>query len=174
MIKNILLAADLGVFTPCLLQHASELANQHSAKLIVVHAVEPLGTLGHALLNAYLKPETTRLMTTTGLDAMMNEVKVQVIDALTEEHIGGSVDLLQLGEVIVRSGMPVDVILSVAEESKADLIILGSHSPDMGNPSHLGTVAQKVLNGAKVPVYVVPNRAVDFDYSTKQIQMGLW
>lgn len=174
MIKNILLAADLGAFTPCLLQHASELANQHGAKLIVVHAVEPLGTLGHALLNAYLKPETTRLMTTTGLDAMMNEVKAQVIDALTEEHIGGSVDLLQLAEVVVKSGMPVDVILAVAEESQADLIILGSHTPDIGNSSYLGTVAQKVLNNAIVPVYVVPNRPVNFDDRVKQAQIGLW
>ncbi|MFT6390204.1 MAG: nucleotide-binding universal stress UspA family protein [Cellvibrionaceae bacterium] len=113
-------------------------------------------------------------MTTTGLDAMMNEVKAQVIDALTEEHIGGSVDLLQLAEVVVKSGMPVDVILAVAEESQADLIILGSHTPDIGNSSYLGTVAQKVLNNAIVPVYVVPNRPVNFDDRVKQAQIGLW
>ncbi|MGH1438839.1 MAG: universal stress protein [Cellvibrionaceae bacterium] len=174
MIKTILLAADLSVFTPCLLQHASELANQHSAKLVVVHAVEPLGNLGHALLNAYLKPETTHLMTTTGLDAMMDEVKAQVIDILTEEHLDGSVDLLQLGEVIVKAGPPVDVILTVAEDIKADLIILGSHSPALANTTSLGTVAQKVLNSANVPVYVVPHRPIDFQLPTNNTQMGLW
>ncbi len=174
MIRTILLATDLGEFTPCLLQHASDLANQHSAKLIVVHAVEPLGTLGHALLNAYLKPETTRLMTTTGLDAMMNEVKAQVIDTLTEEHLDGSVDLLQLGEVIVRSGPPVDVILEVAEDTEADLIILGSHSPSYHYGGHLGTVAQKVLNSARVPVYVVPYRPLEHELNLNQTQMRLW
>jgi len=173
VIKTILLAADLSVFTPCLLQHASELANQHSAKLIVVHAVEPLGNLGHALLNAYLKPETTHLMTTSGLDAMMDEVKAQVIDILTEEHLGGSVDLLQLGEVIVKAGAPVDVILTVAEDINADLIILGSHSPAVINSASLGTVAQKVLNTAKVPVYVVPHRPIDFKLNASNAQMGL-
>lgn len=174
MIKTILLAADLSIFTPCLLQHASELANQHKAKLVVVHAVEPLGTLGHALLNAYLKPETTHLMTTTGLDAMMSEVKAQVIDILTEEHLDGSVDLLQLGEVIVKAGTPVDVILRVAEDIQADLIITGSHSPTVSNTSSLGTVTQKILNCAKVPVYVVPHRPVDFEMSLSNGQMGLW
>ena len=177
MIKTILLAADLSVFTPCLLQHASVLANQHNAKLVIVHAVEPLGTLGHALLNAYLKPETTHLMTTTGLDAMVNEVKAQIIDTLTEEHVGGSVNLLQLGEVIVKAGMPVDVILETAGEVEADLLIVGTHSPAMTssvNDSGLGTVAQKVLNCAKVPVYVVPHSPVDFGVNTSQPQMGLW
>lgn len=174
MIKTILLAADLSVFTSCLLQHASELANQHNAKLIIVHAVEPLGTLGHALLNAYLKPETTHLMTTTGLDAMMSEVKTQVIETLTEEHLDGTVDLLQLGEVVVKAGTPVDVILQAADDVAADLIIVGSHSPSLGNGSNLGTVAQKVLNNARVPVYVVPNLPVGFDLSSQQAQMGLW
>ena len=54
MIKTILLATDLSVFTSCVLNHASELAKQHNAKLVVAHAIEPLGTLGHALLHAYL------------------------------------------------------------------------------------------------------------------------
>lgn len=174
VIKTILLASDLSISTSSLLKHASELANQHNAKLIIVHAVEPLGSLGHALLNAYLKPETTRLMTTTGLEAMLNEVKTQVIDTLTEEHVDGSVDLLQLSEVVVKSGMPVDVILNVADEVNADLIILGSHCPDMSSSGYLGSVAQKVLTSAAVPVYVVPYRPFNLDYTHVQTQMGLW
>lgn len=174
MIKTILLASDLSISTSSLLQHASELANQYSARLVIVHAVEPLGSLGHALLNAYLKPETTRLMTTTGLDAMLDEVKAQVIDTLTEEHVDGSVDLLQLKEVVVKEGMPVDVILSVADEVEADLIIVGSHCPDMGSTSYLGSVAQKVLTSAAVPVYVVPYRPLDMSFNQTQTQMGLW
>ncbi|MGH1486150.1 MAG: universal stress protein [Cellvibrionaceae bacterium] len=175
MIKTILLATDLSVFTPCVLQHASELAKQHNAKLVVVHAIEPLGTLGHALLHAYLNPKTTQQLTTTGLDAMVQEVKAQVIDALTDEYMEGDVDLLKLGEVIVKTGTPVDVILQAAEDVQADLIVLGSHSPDPHNLSHIGTVAQKVLNNAKVPVYVVPNRAAIWQQEGgSQSQMGLW
>lgn len=174
MIKTILLATDLSPYTSCLLQHAAELSKQHNARLIIVHAVEPLGTLGHALLNAYLKPETTRLMTTTGMEVMMNEVKSQVIDNLTEEHLDGSVDLLQLGQVIVRSGMPADIILAVAEEEEADMVILGSHSPQVPYSNELGSVAQKVIKGAAAPVYVIPHRPLDLAQSTVNTQMGLW
>jgi nucleotide-binding universal stress UspA family protein len=175
VIKTILLATDLSVFTSCVLQHASELAKQHNAKLVVAHAIEPLGTLGHALLHAYLNPQTTRELTTTGLDAMIQEVKAQVIDALTDEYMEGEVDLLKLGEVIVRTGVPVDVILQAAEDVQADVIVVGSNAPDPNNIAQLGTVAQKVLNGAKVPVYVVPNRPLIMDQgSSAQSQMGLW
>lgn len=175
MIKTILLATDLSVFTACVLQHGCELAKKHNSKLVVAHAIEPLGTLGHALLHAYLNPKTTRQLTTTGLDAMVQEVKAQVIDALTDEYMEGDTHLLELGEVIVQAGAPVDVILQAAEDVQADLIILGSHSPDPHNFSYIGTVAQKVLNNAKVPVYVVPNRSAIWNQDGgNQRQMGLW
>ncbi len=174
MIKTILLAVDLSVFTPCLLQHAAELAKQHSAKLVVVHAIEPLGTLGHALLNAYLEPEESRAMATTGMEAMVREVKAQVVDALTDEYIDGGIDLLHLGEVIVKAGPPIDVILQVAHDIDASLIIVGSNSPDMRPPVSLGSVSQKILNNARVPVYVVPNSPLTWQESDRQNQMGLW
>jgi len=174
VIKTILLATDLSIFTPCLLQHAADLAKQHHAKLIVAHAIEPLGTLGHALLHAYLKPETTHALTTTGMEAMVKEVKNQLIDSLADEHIDGGVDLLQLGEVIVKTGNPVDVILNIADDKEADLIVVGNNSPDVRSPPSLGSVAQKILNCAKVPVYVVPNSPFSLHQTEAHNQMRLW
>ena len=176
MINKILLAADLSVFTPCLLHHAADLAKQHQAQLVVVHAIEPLGTLGHALLHAYLKPEASHALTTTGMDAMVQEVKSQVIDALADEYVSAEMDLLPLDDVVVKTGNPVEVILQAAEDVKADLIIVGSNSPNVNIPVSLGTVAQKVLNSAKVPVYVVPNSPLAWSQgeNQNQNQMRLW
>ena len=174
MIKTILLATDLSVFTSCVLNHASELAKQHNAKLVVAHAIEPLGTLGHALLHAYLTPKTTHQLTTAGITAMIQEVKAQVIDLLTDEYMEGEVDLLKLGEVIVRAGQPIDVILEIAKDIEADLIVVGSHSPTASGQGSLGTVAQKVINNAKVPVYVVPSNPMNWQQNDSQNQMRLW
>ena len=174
MIKTILLAVDLSVFTSCLLHHAADLAKKHQAKLIAVHAVEPLGNLGHALINAYLTLESRRALTTTGLDAMIKEVKSQVIDALTEEYMNAGAEHLNLGEVIVKSGNPADVILQAADEADADLIVLGSHSPNLSIPASLGTVAQKVLSFSKVPAYIVPNSDIGYQQSDNRSQMRLW
>jgi nucleotide-binding universal stress UspA family protein len=174
VIKTVLLAADLSAYTPSVLKHATELAQKHRAKLVIVHAVEPLGSLGHALLKAYLKPETSLEITTNGLDAMIREVKSQVVDFLTEEYMDGEADLENLGDVVVREGMPATVIQQVAEEVDADVIIVGSHSPDVDNPSSLGTVAQKVISGAKIPVYIVPNECLFWRQEGQNNQMRLW
>lgn len=174
MIKTILLAIDLTVFTPCLLQHGAELAKKHDAKLIVVHAIEPLGMLGHALINAYLDPDMSREITTKGLASMVSEVKLQVIDALTDEFVDGSIDLLQLGEVIVRTGAPDEVILEAAAEINADLIMLGSNSPDGDMPATLGRVSQKVLSRSKIPIFIIPNFPLALHQSQSSDQLGLW
>lgn len=179
MIKKILLATDLSAFTPCLLRHSAEMAKKHNATLIVVHAVEPLGTLGHALLSAYLKPETSEAITTTGMDVMVKEIKSQVVDTLTDEYMDGEIDLLQLGDVIVKVGNPVEVILETADSSGADLIMVGSHSPGVAAQQadasmSLGTVAQKVLANAKVPVYVVPHIPLIYRNEVGQTQIPLW
>ena len=155
MIKTILLAVDLGAYTSHLLQHAASLSKHYSARLIVVHAIEPLGSLGNALLRTYLEPELREELTTSGLNALVEQIRFRVIDSLTDEYMNGDIDLPRLGEVIVEPGLPVDVILKAAETCKADLLVLGSHSPEMSQ--HLGSVCHKILNVSKRPVYLVPH-----------------
>lgn len=156
MIKKILLAVDLSVNTSHILQHAASLSNQYRASMVVVHAVEPLGTLGHALLQTYLKPETSKALTTTGMDSIVEQIRAKVIDILTDEYMSGDMDLPRLEGVIVRPGAPVDVIIDVAEEINADVIILGGHAPE-AHSAHAGTVPQQVMARSKWPVYLIPH-----------------
>ncbi len=58
------------------------------------------------------------------------------------------------GETITRLGQPSDVLLSLAEELDADLIVIGSHGYG-GIDRVLGTTAAKVVNRAKCSVLVV-------------------
>lgn len=155
MINTILLAVDLGVYTSHLLQHAASLSKHYNARLLVVHAIEPLGSLGNALIQTYLEPEVSEELTTSGMDAIIEQIRFRVIDSITDEYMNGDIDLPRLGEVIVKSGAPVDVILSAAEEHNIDLLVLGSHSPDING--HLGSVSHKILNTSKWPVYLVPH-----------------
>lgn len=173
-LKTVLLATDLSSYAPTLLAHGADLANLQQAELVVVHAVEPLGNIGHALMNAYLKPEKTHEITTEGLDSLLESVKSQVVDSLTDEHIEGYVDLKQLGQVLVEVGPPAEVILQTAKAVRADVIIMGSHAPHSMMTSQLGSVAQKVLNNSHIPVYFVP-LTPNIPLSTGvNEQLGLW
>lgn len=58
------------------------------------------------------------------------------------------------GELHTRLGQPADVIVSLAEEIDADLVVIGSHGYG-GIDRVLGTTAAKVVNKAPCSVLVV-------------------
>lgn len=58
------------------------------------------------------------------------------------------------GELITRLGQPADVLVSLAEELDADVVVIGSHGYG-GIDRVLGTTAAKVVNRAPCSVLVV-------------------
>lgn len=57
-------------------------------------------------------------------------------------------------EIEVRTGYSYNTILEVAEQDKAELIIIGSHRPGYSD-YFLGSTAAKVVRHAKCSVYVI-------------------
>jgi nucleotide-binding universal stress UspA family protein len=58
------------------------------------------------------------------------------------------------GELLTRLGQPADVLVELAEELDADVVVIGSHGYG-GIDRVLGTTAAKVVNRAPCSVYVV-------------------
>ncbi len=52
-------------------------------------------------------------------------------------------------------GMPADVILRTTKKTKAHLIVMGTHGHGVLGRAIMGSVAQKVVTGAEVPVMLV-------------------
>lgn len=156
MIKTILWATDLGAYTPVVLQHAVAMAAQHSASIVVVHAVEPLSTMADAVVRAFLPDETQLALEQGGKENILRCIRDSLIQNLEDDYVDGNDGLGNIRDVCVREGRPVDVILAEARRCRADLIILGSHSRTTENVTPLGSVAAKVLQLAPVPVYMVP------------------
>lgn len=156
VIKKILLAVDLTASTKNLMKHAAQMANQHHADLIILHVVEPLGDLGHAIVHSYLSHESATNLESTGMVDILRELKVKIIDSLSDEHIDGEVNLERISKVEVKTGLPAEVILETAALVEADIIVLGSQTPDSSVFSTLGSVANKVLQNSPLPVYLVP------------------
>jgi nucleotide-binding universal stress UspA family protein len=70
---------------------------------------------------------------------------------LAESEAGESVGI----EVSVDEGLPADSIRRVASDSSADLIVMGTHGRSGVNRLILGSVTERVLREAQVPVLVV-------------------
>lgn len=156
MVQTIVFAADLGVFTPYILQHVASLAKRLGARIVVVHAVEPLGSLGTAMVKTYLPEEKTLEFQQQGMSVLLATIKDRLVDMLADEFIDNNLGFGQVSEVLVEPGRPADVILQCASEKNADMIVMGSHGPNHDQRHSLGSVTNKVLQLAKVPVYMVP------------------
>jgi nucleotide-binding universal stress UspA family protein len=60
--------------------------------------------------------------------------------------------------VEVRDGDPVDVLLAAVDDEHADLLVVGSHGVGNRPELALGSTSLHVLQAARVPVLVVPDR----------------
>jgi nucleotide-binding universal stress UspA family protein len=156
MIQTILFATDMGLHTHYLLHHVNTLASLHGAKVIVVHAIEPPGHLGDAVVQSYLCSDTQKEFEQEGISRIIDGVKGRIVDVLEEEFIDGQQGLSKIRDVRVIAGKPVDVILQEASDCNADMIILGSHGEENATPNVLGSVTSRILQMSRVPVYMVP------------------
>lgn len=156
MIRSMLYATDLGLYAPYVMQHAVELARTFSADLHVVHAVEPMGLFAESVLQSYLDEQALNEFHSQGLSTVMASIEQRVLDSFREELGEGVQDLALIQSVRVFQGDPSQVILEQASKLSVDLLIVGSHSHGAGVETPLGRTAARVLQLAKVPVYLVP------------------
>ncbi|TQV73519.1 universal stress protein [Exilibacterium tricleocarpae] len=167
MIRTILFATDLGVFTSYVLQHVVALAGSCKARVIVVHVVEPLGSFANAMVKSYLPQASGEALTTAGVEEMLASIRARVKVVLAQEYMDSQDDISFIDDIQVLQGQPAQVILEEAGRRQVDLIVMGSHSGKAMDDHTLGSVANKVLLRAKVPVYVVPMvRRADLSSST--------
>lgn len=156
MIRSMLYATDLGLYAPFVMQHALELARTFNADLHVVHAVEPMGLFAESVLQSYLDEQSLNEFHRQGLNTVMANIEQRVLDSFREELGEGMQDLTLIQSVRVLQGDPAQVILEQAGKLLVDLLIVGSHSHGAGAQTPLGRTATRVLQLAKVPVYLVP------------------
>ena len=81
----------------------------------------------------------------------------QRLDRLRED---ASLETTQC-DLAVRFGKPADELTKMADEQNADLLVVGSHARDDIGSKLLGTVAERVLRQAKVPVLMIPTSSLD-------------
>lgn len=156
MIRSMLYATDLGLYAPYVMQHAVELARTFKADLHVIHAVEPMGLFAESVLQSYLDEQSLNEFHRQGLNTVMANIEQRVLDSFREELAEGMQDLSLIQSVRVLQGDPSQVILEQASKLSVDLLIVGSHSHGAGVETPLGRTAARVLQLAKVPVYLVP------------------
>ncbi|HOV81090.1 MAG TPA: universal stress protein [Methanothrix sp.] len=142
MYKRILIATDGSDKSKKAAQEGLELAKALGAQVIALNVV-----------NEVVIASAVRQL---GSDRKEVEEKLKVAGAKAVD------DLKAMGakmgvtvDTIVRIGAPANTVIDVAGAEKADLIVMGSHGESGASKLLIGSVVQKVLYWATVPVLVV-------------------
>ena len=126
-------------------RQATELAKAMGSKVLLVSAYEPVP-------ESRLRNERNEVPTDVSWMVNPREDVQAVLDA-EAERIGSA----GVGEVetFAREGDPADAILDVAEETKADLIVVGNKGMTGARRFLLGSVPNKVSHHAPCNVMIV-------------------
>ena len=159
-IETILYTTGLGPGGPYVFRYALALARQHKAKIVAVHAIEPLSTFAQNLVEQYISHNSSKEMHSKARETVKTEMKTRMERLCTREcnHVPRCDN--PVSAIHVVDGYPDQVIVEIAKEISADIIVMGAHSHSKVGEVMMGSTTRKVLHSATQPVLVVkiPNR----------------
>ena len=135
MAKTIVFPTDFSTASDAALEHAAALAKSTGASLLIVHVEEPpIAYGGGELYYGLPEPDPTRIL------AMLEDVKPKDA-AVPFTH------RLTMGD-------PAGEIVRIAEDERAEMIVLGTHGRTGVTRLLMGSVAEVVVRRAPCPVLV--------------------
>jgi nucleotide-binding universal stress UspA family protein len=154
-IETILYATDLSPKADEVFRYAMSLAHRYGAKIVVVHAVEPLNPSARSMINIYLGKESTDEHRRQALAQLVDETRERLQLFCEGDRCVDPDGHNRVEEVRVLEGRPAPVIFAEAERVRADIIVMGSHGHTAVGEILLGSTAHKVVQHAPVPVLLV-------------------
>jgi nucleotide-binding universal stress UspA family protein len=139
MFRKILFANEGSPAADRALIFIEHLARVEEAEVVVVHAYQ--------VPNHYVTTDAFE-----ELHSSFEKASWAVVNEAVEEL--EDVGIVARGTI--REGTPAQVILSVASEENASLIVLGTRGPSSAAELLLGSVSTEVLRMARCPVLAVP------------------
>jgi nucleotide-binding universal stress UspA family protein len=142
-IKKILWPTDFSSIAEKALPHVKSLSTQYGAEIHVLYVIEDLAH--HA--GWYGEFDDKRIEELTG---HANKTATKRLTQICEKYLEGCP--LYIKHVAV--GDPAREILKLIDKEKVDLVVMASHGEKAN--FKFGSVAEKVLKNATVPVTVIP------------------
>jgi nucleotide-binding universal stress UspA family protein len=146
MFSKILYPTDFSDLAHKALVYVKRLREAGTREVVVVHIIDSreVNTMARAMALYGSKVQHDA-------DQRIKEKIAQDMDAIAE-------DLKKSGLAVktrVKTGIPCTEIVNMAEEENVSGIVLGSHGMSNVKEMLLGSVSEKVIRNAKVPVLVI-------------------
>jgi nucleotide-binding universal stress UspA family protein len=143
--KNILVPTDFSEYSVKALKEAVDIAAQHGSKIHLLHVVDR--QVQECAIDYRLSDEIVRSLKKESLKTSKDALEKEVEKTIKDKNI----------KVVIRvkRGIPAQTILREQKAKKIDLIVIASHGKTGLVKQLMGSVADKVVKGAKCPVMVV-------------------
>ncbi|PFG11206.1 universal stress protein [Marinobacter sp. LV10MA510-1] len=156
-VKTIVYASDITEGSRPAFRVALQEAVKHNARIIFLHAIEPMGTDTDEMVRDYLLSKAQLNHTRQMMDQYRSKIE-QRISAFLESEIPEGTHLGQAPQIEVAIGQPDQVIVKVAQKQQADMIVMGDRGGSVASRLFLGSTTQKVIQQTRIPVLIVPLR----------------
>ncbi len=140
--RRIVAAVDFSEPSRHALQRALELAKRLGSAVDVVH------------VTSEIRPAVPFSRLNRGMVAQLQEEELELAEGELEGFVPKIPGVRIRRQVLM--GLPSVQVLAYAARVGADLIVLANHGRTLGEKLLLGSVADRVLRKAKVPVLLVP------------------
>jgi nucleotide-binding universal stress UspA family protein len=140
--RNIVIATDGSENSQRAISYGIEIAKLSGA---TVHALYVVDTVSFSSIPM-----------DAGWESMYDTLRNEGEKAISEVKERGTVSGVEVREVLLE-GHPSNEIIDFAEKNNADLIVVGTLGKTGLDRFLMGSVAEKVVRGSKVPVLVVRN-----------------
>ncbi|TPE49337.1 universal stress protein [Maribrevibacterium harenarium] len=154
-VSTILYACDLDGKTNQAMELVMNLAIANQAKVIIMHAMEPIGAQAANMIHNYMSEKTVKAMRDEAEASVQERMQKHLADFI-ETHKEDMAQLEQTPETVVVHGIPADAIQKAAEKLGADMIVMNSRTHSRIGQMVIGSTANKVVHHSRVPVLVVP------------------
>lgn len=143
--KKILVPTDFSKYADAALKKALALAGRHDAKIYLLHVIDK--QIQQCAVDYCLKYEVVEALKKESLKEAKTKLKKEAEAIAKSKKIKIAFD--------IKKGIPSEVILNEQKVKKIDLIVISSHGKTGLLKQLMGSVADKVIKGAKCPVLVV-------------------
>jgi len=137
-LKTIVVATDLDGRSDAALEYARKLASGYGARIVLAHGLDPMDY-------ASVEGVPGRVLTT------MTEQARAVLDQLTAELIREGIH----SHSEIRQGTVAEMLVDVARQYEAGLIVVGTEGRQGAGPVVVGAVAEQLVRRAVCPVLAV-------------------
>jgi nucleotide-binding universal stress UspA family protein len=155
-IEHILFVSDLSEKSMPALAWSMMLAHRHDARITFLHVIENLRPQAIRGVRSILGEERWKSMSHSHHLEIDSEVAKRIHYFCGDVMAGMASCPTVVDRVVIKEGVPVDVILKEIGSHQYDLVAMGTDGAKLFKDTSMNSIARRVYRQAKIPVFVIP------------------